>query len=199
MSYKVLEVADKRLFKQFIEFPYKLYKKSKYWTPPLFIQERDFYKPEKNKFFEHSIVKLFLCFKDCKLVGRISANINHNYNSFHNEKIGFWGSFETINDSEVVGALFNAITGFFKEQGVSVIRGPFTFSTNEICGLLVDKFDMPPLIMMPYNFEYYEKLLIDDGHRKIKDLFRIRSKIFVNFGSGQKIEVCRVADKTFAL
>ncbi|HPN30807.1 MAG TPA: hypothetical protein PKY81_07605 [bacterium] len=171
MNYKILEVNNDKLLKQFIDFPYVLYKNSQFWVPPLYLQEQEFYNPAKNAFFEHSDVKLFLCCKNGEIAGRISANINHNYNDFHREKIGFWGSFETINDSETVKTMFGAVSEFFSKNNIKTIRGPFTFSTNEICGMLVNKFDVPPMIMMPYNFDYYEKLLLDSGHFKTKDLF----------------------------
>jgi len=168
---RVSQVNTRSELKDFIEFPYKHYKNNQYWTPQLLLQEYDFYNPKKNPFFEHAEVKLFVCYKNNIPVGRLSVNINYNYNEFHKENIGFWGSFETDDSIDTVSALFSAAADFFKKHKISIIRGPFTFSTNEISGLLVNSFDTPPMIMMPYNFDYYEKLLLANGHYKAKDLF----------------------------
>jgi hypothetical protein len=171
-SYKIIEVTDKNLLNNFINFPYALYPKNSCWVPPLLLEQKEFYNPKKNPFYNHSKVKLFLCYKNNKIAGRISAIINYNFNKYHNtDKIGFWGSFETINDNNVVKLLFNKIKVFFHEHNINIIRGPFTFSTNEISGLLIDNFDKYPSFMMPYNFDYYENLLLDNGHKKAKDLY----------------------------
>jgi len=51
------------------------------------------------------------------------------------------------------------------------MRGPVTHSTNEETGLLIEGFDEPPMIGMPYNPPYYATLLEAFGLAKAKDVY----------------------------
>ena len=53
---------------------------------------------------------------------------------------------------------------------MDILRGPTNFSTNEECGLLIEGFDSPPMVMMTYNPEYYIDFLEKYGFQKAKDL-----------------------------
>ena len=50
------------------------------------------------------------------------------------------------------------------------MRGPFSPSVNAECGLLVEGFDTPPVVMTPYNPPTYPELVEWAGHRPLKDL-----------------------------
>lgn len=67
-------------------------------------------------------------------------------------------------------------------------------STNDECGLLVDSFDIPPVMLMPYNPEYYKDLVTSYGFTKAKDLiaFDIDRNVIKDEKMMQKLE--RVAD-----
>jgi hypothetical protein len=103
-------------------------------------------------------------------VGRISGIINHAYNNYHNEKVAFWGFFESENCSAVVAHLFSTVEKWAMRHGKSDLRGPVNPSTNHECGLQISEFDRPPFIMMPQNPAYYVTLIEALGHTKIKDL-----------------------------
>jgi hypothetical protein len=49
--------------------------------------------------------------------------------------------------------------------------GPMNPSTNDECGLLVEGFDSPPCLMMPYNPRYYPSLIEESGLKKVMDLY----------------------------
>ena len=159
MSTVIIEqVTDKKGIVELVKFPFKLYKGDPNWVPPFIEERRDFFDPKKNPFFEHARFQLFLARRDGELVGTIGAVVNDNQNSFHEEKSGGWGFFECVNDQAVADALFDAAESWVRGQGMTVIRGPLSFSTNDEVGTLIDGFDEPPMIMMTYNPRYYPAL-----------------------------------------
>ncbi|MBW8683629.1 hypothetical protein [Chitinophaga rhizophila] len=159
----VIPVTTKKQLAQFIDFPHDLYKHDKNYVPELFIAQRDLLSPGKHPFHEHSQLQAFLALRGNKIVGRIAAIDNKNHNTFNKKNDGFFGFFETINDEKVSQALFQTATQWLKERKLSTMIGPVNFSTNETCGLLIEGFDGPPVIMMPYNPPYYGKLIEQAG------------------------------------
>jgi GNAT superfamily N-acetyltransferase len=124
----------------------------------------------KNPFFEHAEAEYFLAEREGIVVGRIAAIHNRLHNEFHQDKVGFFGFFEAVNEQEVANALFEAAAGWLRGRGLDTLRGPASFSTNDEAGLLVDGFALPPVLMMPHNPPYYVALLERAGFRKAKDL-----------------------------
>jgi hypothetical protein len=172
MPVRIVEVRDAKTRDCFIKFPWRIYPgRYPHWVPPLLIERRDFLDPRKNPFFEHADVALFLAADDCgEWCGRIAATVNHNHNAVYHDKTGFFGLFECVDDQVVADALFNAAAGFLKSRGLEVMRGPMNLCINDDVGLLVDGFDRPPTIMMPYNPPYYEKLVLGFGFGPIVNL-----------------------------
>jgi GNAT superfamily N-acetyltransferase len=124
----------------------------------------------KNPFFEHGEAEYFLAERDGVVVGRIAAITNRLHNETHEDRVGFFGFFECINDQSVADALFAAATEWCRAKGHDVLRGPASFSVNDECGLLVDGFDFPPALMMPHNPPYYVDLVERAGFIKAKNL-----------------------------
>jgi hypothetical protein len=141
--------------KEFIDFPHDLYEGDPNYVPELFIAQRDMLNPKKHPFFEHSKLDMFMAYKDGKLAGRIAAIRNNNHNKHTNGNDGFFGFFECINDYEVAKKLFDTAKDWVKQEGLTRIIGPTSFSTNEIFGWHIDAFDLPPMIAMGYNKAYY--------------------------------------------
>jgi GNAT superfamily N-acetyltransferase len=171
MSVEVFPVRNRKERKKFIDLEWELNKTTANWVSPLRIAREEILDPKKNPFFEHSEMELFLAQKDHRLVGRIAAIKNDNHNRFHNDKTGFWGFFESINDQDVANALFDAAGMWLKHKGLDKMIGPMNPSTNDECGLLIKGFETPPFIMMTHNHEYYAKLVEEYGQKKAKDLY----------------------------
>ncbi len=167
----VRAVENKKDLRLFIKFPYKHYKQNPYWVPPLLMDQKILLNPEKHPFYKHAKAQFFLAYKEGKLAGRIAAIIDYKHNEFHNEKTGFFGFFETIDDYEVAEQLLSAARNWVKGEGMDRFRGPVNPSQNEDCGLLIDAFDSPPVIMMPYNYPYYATLIEKFGLKKVMDLY----------------------------
>ena len=167
----VREVSTKRDLQQFIRLPWMIYKGVEQWVPPLLSEEKKLFDPGRYPFYRHAIVKLFLAEKNGKPVGRIAGIVNFQHNKFHNDRVGFFGFFESIDEQEVATALFDKVAEFLRSQERDTMRGPMNFSTNETCGLLIEGYELPPFVMMPYNPPYYKELIERYGFSKAKDLY----------------------------
>lgn len=170
MSLQIVSVRNKPELKEFISFPWRIYKNDPNWVPPLLMEQRTLFNKAKHPFYEHGEVQPFFARRDGRIVGRIAAVINRAHNEFHHDTVGFFGFFESVDDIEVARSLFQAAGDFVKQHNMTVLRGPMNFSTNEECGLLYKGFERPPVVMMPYNPRYYTRLFEESGLQKAKDL-----------------------------
>jgi GNAT superfamily N-acetyltransferase len=173
MSLRVVvsPVRSKRELKQFIKFPWRIYRGDRNWVPPLLIERKAFLNPNKNPFYDHAEVELFLAKRKDEVVGTIAGIINCRHNEFHGEKTAFFGFFEVIDDYNVAKALLAEVENWAKLRGMNTLRGPANFSTNDEVGLLVNGFDMPPTVFMTYNPSYYAGFVERFGFRKAMDLY----------------------------
>lgn len=164
-------IQSKKEVTEFIDFPWKIYKNDSYWIPPLKVDLREKLDKRKNPFFEHAEMDLFLAYKDGEIVGRIAAIIDRNHNEFHNEKVVFFGFYESMNDLETCQLMLNQVAEWGRERGMTILRGPMSLSMNDECAFLLEGFDSPPFFMMPYNPPYYLELMEKSGMKKAKDLY----------------------------
>src|SRR2546423_2035332 len=119
---------------------------------------------KKNPFYKHSDAAFFLAEENGKIKGRIAAIVNHHHNNFHNDRTGFFGFFECIDDEHVAAKLLESAEGFLREKEMTDILGPHNPSTNDELGLLVEGFGLPPVLLMTYNPRYYPALLEKNGY-----------------------------------
>lgn len=155
----------------FIRLPYALYRDDPNWVPPLEMERKDFLDPKKNPFFDYAEVELFLARRGTEVVGRVAAIKNPRHMEFHGTKEGFFGLFECVNDAGVARGLLDAASAWLKARGIDQMLGPANFSSNQDWGLLVEGYESPPALMMPYNPAYYAGLLETCGFTKAKDLW----------------------------
>lgn len=167
----LVRVQNEEDLKQFVEFPYRLYKSDKYWVPPL---KRDVYHlldASENPFWNHSEREMFLALRNGEPVGRVAAIVDRNYIKCWNEDTGYFGFFECENDVEAAKKLYGAVTDYHREKGMSKFIGPMNPSTNEECGFLLEGYYSSPFVMMTYTPEYYHSLAVASGLAKAKDLY----------------------------
>ncbi len=161
--------------RRFIGFPYKLHRGDPLWVPQLRMDVRKMLSRDKNPFFAHGEADYFLARRGGKVVGRIAAIHNENHNEFHEDRVGFFGFFECVNDPVVASALFEEAANWLRARGLDTMRGPTSFSTNDECGLMVDGLDKPPVLLNPHNPRYYIDLVEQAGFSKAKDLYLYQS------------------------
>jgi GNAT superfamily N-acetyltransferase len=168
---RIVPVTSEEQRRQFARFPWRIYRNDPQWVPPLFGDRLKLLHPEKHPFWEHAELQLFLAMRGQEVVGTISAHVNHRHNQVFGDKVGFFGFFEVIEEVAVAEALLDTAAAWLRERGMEAIRGPENPSQNEEVGLLVDGFDLPPVIMMTYNPRYYQGLLERAGFEKAQDLY----------------------------
>ncbi len=167
---RIAPVRNRQDLHQFTQLPWQLYSDDPAWVPPLLFDLKKLLSPKKHPFHKHADVQYFLARLNGQVVGRIAAIVNHRHIQFHNESVGFFGFFESIDDQDVAQALLAAAEQWVGQRGVRSVRGPMSFSTNEECGLLVNGFNTAPMVMMSHHRPYYARLIRTAGYAKAKDL-----------------------------
>ena len=155
----------------FIKFPWRIYANDPAWVPPLIFERRDFLDRDKHAFYRHGDAMLFLAKRDGEIVGRIMASDDPNYNALHKSNVGCFGLFESIDDVEVANALFDAASDWLRGRGRNEMMGPIDYSTNYVCGLLIDGFEHSPTLLTAHNPPYYPRLIEANGFEKEIDWF----------------------------
>lgn len=164
-------IAQPRDRLRFIQQPWQVYASYPSWVPPLLIERRRFLDPARNPFFQHAEVQLFIARRGDRDVGTIAAFINHAYNQFQGRPVGCFGFFEVLPDAEAAAALLQAAEAWVRHRGMIALRGPINFATDNESGLLIDSFDLPPVIMTVYNPPYYQPFIEAAGFVKALDWY----------------------------
>ena len=144
------------------------------WVPPLSMDIRDRLTPAKNPFFKRGDVALFTAWKDGRLVGRVSATIDHEHLRLHEDATGFFGFFDTLDDPEVGKALIDAAKTWCERRGMKRIRGPLSLNMNEEVGILIEGHEHPPHILMGHSRVWQAGIADACGLEKAKDLLAWR-------------------------
>lgn len=155
---------------RFVDFPFRLFKHDPTWVPPLRMSVLDRISP-KYPANDHQDTALWMAYRNGKPVGRIGACVDRNFNEFQDLSWAWIGFFEAFDDPEVAGALFDTACRWADAKGVAECVGPASFTTNDECGLLVDGFEHPPMILTPQNPRYYEHLWVGAGWEPAMDLW----------------------------
>lgn len=170
MTVTVRKVETDTDFRAFFEFPWKLYRDDPNWVPTLLSIRRKLLDQQRNPSWDYMEGDYFIAWRDGEPVGTITAHVNHRHNDFHDEQVGWFGMFEVIDDQAVANALLGTAADWVRSRGLPVLRGPQSFTTNEECGLLVDGFTRP-VLLMPYNYPYYQQLIEAAGFHKAMDTY----------------------------
>ena len=177
---KVRPVRGRADRARFINLPWKIYRDDPHWVPPLKASVREMLDVERHPFYDggrEAELELFLAWEGRDVVGRVAAILNHTHNRIHDENVAFFGFFEAIDRPDVTRALLSAVEDWADGHGATAVRGPMNPSTNYECGLLVEGFDRPPVLMMTYNPRSYPRLIEGAGYRKVKDLHAFISPV----------------------
>ncbi len=160
---EIKTVTTKRELREFVTFPFTLYKDSKYWVPPIISQELKTFDKEKNPVFKDAEATFFLAYKNGVIVGRVAAIINWLEVSNQNQKKMRFGWFDFVDDKEVSKALLEAVAKIGKEQNLEYMEGPVGFSNLDKVGVLTEGFNHIGSMITWYNFPYYQEHLLELG------------------------------------
>lgn len=153
----IKEVTDKAALKKFVKFPFKLYKDSPYWVPPLIKEEMDSFDRTKNPVFRDADAWFFLAYKDGRIAGRVVAIINWIEVKKQGLKKMRFGWFDFEDDPEVSRVLLDKVAAIGKENGLEFTEGPVGFSNLDKVGVLTEGFDHIGTMITWYNHPYYQK------------------------------------------
>lgn len=204
----VTPVAGKSDLKAFIDLPKRLFAGHKGYTAHLNSERQEAYSPAKNPLFKHVEVQFFLARRGGKVVGRITAQIDHAYLERYQDSTGHFGSVVAEDDPAIFAALFRAAEEWVRAKGMKRITGPFSLSVNEEVGLLVWGFDSRSVLMVPYDPPYAGPRVEACGYTKIKDLFSydydvqnapetIGKKLMARAGMADRVKVRQANMKMF--
>ena len=166
---EVREVVTKKDFKEYVKFPFLLYKNHPYWVPPLIADELETFDKTKNPAFKSADAKFYLAYKDNKVVGRIAAIINWNEVNDQNKKKVRFGWWDVIDDIEVTKALLEKVYEFGKNNNLEHVEGPMGFSNLDKVGVLTEGFDEIGSMITWYNYPYYSEHLEQLGFVQEKE------------------------------
>jgi hypothetical protein len=153
----------------FVDVPFRIHGGDPGWIPPLRISVYDRISP-KHPATAHQETALWVAYRYGRPVGRIGACVDSFFNEYQDVRWGWIGFFDTFDDPEVAGALFNVACGWAARKGADTAIGPASFTTNDELGLMVEGFDEPPAVMTLQNPRYYEGLWLGHGWRPAMDL-----------------------------
>ncbi|MDC1227244.1 GTP cyclohydrolase [Algibacter sp.] len=151
------EVQTNKDLKAFVKFPFKLYKDSKYWVPPIISQEMKTFSKKENPVFNDADARLFLAYKDGEIVGRIATIVNWLEVKGQNQKKMRFGWFDFIDDLEVSQTLLNEVEKIGKAHNLEYTEGPVGFSNLDKVGVITEGFDSIAPMITWYNHAYYVK------------------------------------------
>lgn len=151
----VKEANTKALLKDYVKFPFELYKDSKYWVPPIIAEELETFDKKKNPAFTNADANFYLAYKDGKIAGRIATIINWDEVNNQGKKKVRFGWFDVIDDIEVTKALLEKVHEFGNQNNLEYIEGPMGFSNLDKVGLLTFGYDEMSTMVTWYNYPYY--------------------------------------------
>jgi len=171
MNFHVKPVQTPQDLERFLDVPWRVYRHDPNWVPPLRSDIKKQLSPEYG-FRSYGTLQAFILETATgEAVGRVVAAINQRLIAREGQKIGFLGYFECIEDSEAIQILLTAGCEWLRSQGMTIARGPINLYTHNDCLFLVDGFDAPPMLMMPYNPPYYGSAWEANGWQRAKDAY----------------------------
>jgi GNAT superfamily N-acetyltransferase len=124
-----------------------------------------------NPYFTHGEAEYYLARRSGRVVGRITAQIDHAFNNFHKNRWGNFGFLEFEDDQEVLNALLAVAERWLRERGCDRMVGPMDFQLNDESGVLIEGFDRAPMIRQPWHPPYYQQRCEAAGLNKAHDLY----------------------------
>jgi len=195
VSVVVRPVSSWRDRREFVELPYRLHSTSAVWVPPLRLERHIFLMRSQNAFFSHGDAQLFLAWRDGRVVGRISAQYDDNFNAYHDNHQGMFGFLELEDAPDILPPLLEAAASWLRAQGRDEMIGPMDFTMNDESGVQIEGFDRMPFVRQPWHPPYYAQRCEEAGLEKAVDLLMYelvisdRSKILpVVFKLAERVE-----------
>jgi GNAT superfamily N-acetyltransferase len=170
VSVVVRPVSSRRDIREFIDLPYRLHSSSGVWIPPLKLERRLFLMRSQNAFFSHGDAQLFVAERDGRVVGRLSAQYDDEFNAFHSNRWGMFGFLELEDAPDILPPLLDAARAWLRAHGRDHMIGPMDFTMNDESGVQIEGFEREPMIRQPWHPPYYQARCEEAGLAKAMDL-----------------------------
>jgi hypothetical protein len=165
----VRPVRGWRQLREFIDLPYRLHADT-LWIPPVRLERWAYLTRRANAFFRHGRAEYFLARRGGRVVGRITAQVDDAFNDFHHSRWGMFGFVELEDEGDILPALLGEAERWLRAAGCERMVGPMDFTMNDESGVLVEGFDLEPLIKQPWHPPYYQRRCQEAGLDKAMDL-----------------------------
>jgi len=175
MIYEIKEANTAKVFKDFVHFPYLLYKDNAYWIPPMKSDEKKHWTQHPALAF--SDLKMWVVYWKSRPIGRIAAVINHKYNKKSNTKYGRISGLEVYNDDKGFKLLMDTALAWLREKGMVKVHGPLGYTNLDTQGMLIEGFEELPSIASVYHLPYYKNLMHKYGFKKENDWIEFHLKL----------------------
>ena len=181
-SVEIVPVEGKAMSRRFLAVPDAVYAKDSHWRSQLKFERAAHLNPKKNPgAAELENRQLFLAVREGKDIGRIAAFTNPAHNLHSSTNDGFFGFFDCVPDAHVGAALLKAAETWLRGRKVDKMIGPAQWSVNEECGLLIEGFDTPPVVMMPHGQPAYQDMIEGQGLSKATDMFAFQAELSAGY------------------
>jgi hypothetical protein len=170
---RVTPVETRRARREFIRFPYQLYRGDPAWVPPLLSEQRHQFSSH-SPFHQHARVQMWVAHRGDRPVGRISAQVDRLRIERYADATGHFGVLEAIDDPAVFAALLGAAETWLRAQGMRHVVGPFNLSINGDIGIMIEGFEAAPVFLSGHGRPYYDARVREQGYRKAKDVVAYR-------------------------
>ena len=167
---RVVPMEGRRQLRTFFALPARIHRDDPAFVPPLVLERLLHVDPRRNPFFRHIDIRWYLALRGGEPVGRVSAQVDRRHLELHGDGAGFFGFLDAVDDAEVFAALMETVEEDLRGRGMVRVRGPFDPSINDTCGLLVEGFEHPPVLMTGHARPWYRRHLEALGYVKVKDL-----------------------------
>jgi hypothetical protein len=122
---KVDQISSREEFEHFARLPYQIYGTREAWWPPDIQSEMDLL-AGRALITAYLDLNPFCVWRDGKLVGRVSAVVNHRYNEHWKEKLGQLIHFEALpGEHEAIAALLDHALEWLGRRGMNAARSGF--------------------------------------------------------------------------
>jgi len=175
-------------YKDFVNFPFSLYKGSKYWVPPISNEELNMMDKTKNPVFKNAEAEYFLAYKNDKIVGRIAAIVNWIEVKEQNKNKVRFGWYDVVDDIEVSEKLIEAVIDFGKKRKLSFIEGPVGFSNMDKAGLLTHGYNELNTMITWYHNSYQKEHLKKLKMKKLAEWVEYRIQIWDEDKAPKKVK-----------
>jgi hypothetical protein len=169
MRVREVDCSDKRDVERFVQLPFRLYRHTPQWVPPLLRSARKDLYQHQRPFFEHSEAAFLVAEEGDRVVGRLAVMENRHFNAYHGANEAFFGFFEAEDDETIAAGLFERAFHWAWERGLTRMSGPRGLLPTAAGGILVEGFEHRPALDVSYDLPYYDRLIATVDFEKLTD------------------------------